>query len=293
MRPTGILLSAVFTAALFIGCSELKDENPPATQPRVNAHPAGFADPKSADFHGFAVRALKWDMSQCQQCHGLKFDGGIAERSCNTSGCHSKPGGPLNCTTCHGGTSVAPPPDVNGNTTRSARGVGAHVMHTVPNTKANVFSCGECHSVKGGVYDPGHLDSDPPAEVNFEGNIAFTATNVPGTSSYTASMPTTVPTPMYDSQSLSCSGTYCHGNFKNGNPTFAPVWTDTTGTSGACGTCHGNVNESDPARKALPKIASLGGTHPDNTNCSNCHGTFDASKHVNGKLTLFGSEISY
>ncbi|MER3525173.1 MAG: hypothetical protein C4326_14280 [Ignavibacteria bacterium] len=113
--------------------------------------------------------------------------------------------------------------------------------------------------------------------------------------------PCSKPNPAYDANTLSCASTYCHGNFKNGNPNLVPTWTDTTGAAMACGTCHGDVTKPTLAEKALPKTSAQGGTHPNSLACSSCHAdVVDANariinpvKHVNGKLNVFGFERDF
>ena len=67
---------------------------------------------------------------------------------------------------------------------------------------------------------------------------------------------------------LSCANTYCHGNIKNGNSEFAPVWNDVTNTQAACGTCHGQVVDANLR-------------------------IIDKSKHINGRLEISGASRDY
>jgi predicted CxxxxCH...CXXCH cytochrome family protein len=131
---------------------------------------------------------------------------------------------------------------------------------------------------------PGHVDTPSPAEVQFEGTLS--------------SKTTAGRTPTYNADMLACSNTYCHGNFKNGNTNYTLVWNANSISAAACGTCHGDPSKATNAEKALPKTSANGGTHPNNLACSNCHGNvvnssgniISASKHMNGKLNVFGSE---
>jgi predicted CxxxxCH...CXXCH cytochrome family protein len=118
-------------------------------------------------------------------------------------------------------------------------------------------------------------------------------TNEPTTTQYDPTLPLFVPDPQYNSADLSCSNTYCHGYFKNGNLTNTPVWTDAS--TSLCGSCHGS------GTNPLPKTSAEEGTHPNDMNCVNCHsGVVDAnqniinpSKHIDGKLNLFGNDIDF
>jgi predicted CxxxxCH...CXXCH cytochrome family protein len=106
--------------------------------------------------------------------------------------------------------------------------------------------------------------------------------------------PQYIPTPTYDSASLTCSNTYCHGFFKNGNLDNKPVWNEPS--TSQCGSCHGN-GPGNP----LPKTQSQGGSHPNSTNCANCHGgvvdqnrnIINPSKHIDGLLNIFGDDIKF
>lgn len=289
------LLSIIFTIYV-AGCSELEPniDQPPS----INTHNQGILDQSSTDFHGNLVRQNNWEMSVCKQCHGIDYDGGLVKSSCLN--CHNNPAGPENCSTCHGSeTSNAPPRDLNGNTSVTDRGVGAHQVHLEGNSKGKTLSCAECHIVPASVYVAGHIDSDSPAEVLMNNYLANLSTNGPSTSEYDPTLPLFVPNPVYNSSDQSCSNAYCHGYFKNGNLNNAPVWTNPA--SSACGTCHGDPTKPTLQEQALPKIDSEGGTHPNSLSCSECHGgVVDAnlkfinfSKHIDGRLNLFGNDIKY
>ncbi len=294
----------ILTVAVLIlggyGCADLKNGVPPATAPGVQAHGTGWLDKSSPNFHGNAIRQANWDMQSCKTCHGQQYDGGSVDVSCRT--CHTGGAGPENCSTCHGSaTNIAPPRDLSGNSLRSARGVGAHQPHVVGTSIGSIIPCGECHNVPSSVYQADHIDATPNAEVVMNAGLTHTITNEETTPTYSPGLPLYTPTPTYDPNTLTCASTYCHGTFKNGNPTFAPVWTDASGSQMACGTCHGDVTKPTLAERALPRTAALGGTHPNVLTCSNCHGDvvdanlriIDPVKHVNGRLNLFGQERDY
>ena len=265
-------------------------------------HPAGW-NSGGATFHGNFISTNAWDMRPCKTCHGEQYDGGRTEVSCRT--CHTGGSGPENCTTCHGSANPAPPRDLSGNTSRSAKGVGAHQAHLVGPLKitGTPLPCTACHDVNGAVYDPGHIDATPGAEVPMSISLARIVTNEPGTEDYDATLPLTTPNPSYTRSSATCGNTYCHGTFKNGNPGYAPVWNDTTGTQAACGTCHGDITRPTLAEKALPRtdLLSPPGTHPNVLACYGCHGDvvdqnlriIDPSKHINGRLNVYGVERDF
>jgi predicted CxxxxCH...CXXCH cytochrome family protein len=296
MKKLFIYLILLISISLYFGCSELEKD---ITEPTdVSVHGKEVLKPDSENFHGKLVKNNKWDMNLCKSCHGINYDGGITGVSCRT--CHTEPTGPENCATCHGSsTSPAPPRDLSNNTSKLERGVGAHQVHLAGNSKGRVVICSECHSVPGSLYQQGHVDTDTPAEVLMNNSLANLVTNDPTTSHYTFQLPIVNPDPLYNLASASCSNTYCHGTFKNGNTDNAPVWAEPN--TSACGTCHGDPSRSTPEERALPKTSAEGGTHPNFITCSSCHGgvvnanlqIINASKHIDGKLNLFGDDIRY
>jgi predicted CxxxxCH...CXXCH cytochrome family protein len=263
---------------LLAGCSQLKNDSAP-TAPTASVHGSGFKDSTSANFHGLVFQTtLKWNVESCKTCHGQKFDGGTAQKSC--LGCHSQANGPEACNTCHGGVNAAPPSDLSGNTQRTSKGVGAHQAHLAGGKIGAAVACNTCHAVPAKVSDVGHIN-DGVAEVKTDTTSLFYRS----AASYTAS-------------SATCASTYCHGNFPNGNNKTVS-WTDITSVNSviACGTCHGDPAKSDPEDRARPKTISQGGTHPDKgafntTHCSNCHGSVvdanlnfvNKALHINGRF---------
>ncbi|MCX6152257.1 MAG: CxxxxCH/CxxCH domain-containing protein [Ignavibacteriales bacterium] len=284
------IISFFLFGLLFLSCADIK-ENIPTSFSGVAVHSAGFAKAGNPDFHGTFIKSSNWDMKRCQQCHGIMYDGGLSKASCLT--CHNQPAGPENCATCHEDSR-----DLNGNTAITERGVGAHKVHLEGNSKGKTLSCSECHNVPVSVYQAGHID-DGKAEVMFNSFFANIITNKPSTSEYDSQLPLFEPNPQYNFTTAGCTNTYCHGTFKNGNTQNAPVWTNPS--SAACGTCHGDPTKTTIAEKALPKTQAEGGTHVNVLTCSACHGDvvnanlqfINSSKHIDGKLNLFGKDIDY
>lgn len=168
----------------------------------------------------------------------------------------------LACDACHGQDgNAAPPPDLQGNTQPSSRGVGAHRAHLVGSGFARPVTCETCHVVPEAVDDPGHADGGP-AEVVFSG--------IAGHGAATAT---------WDPGSLTCSNTWCHGGAIAGGTLTRPTWTATDGAASACGACHG----------APPPPP-----HPNAPNgCVGCHDNaapgftfYDPSRHVDGSVDL-------
>lgn len=216
--------------AFVIGCSDLNDDL--TTPGHLNIHSDGIASTDSPNFHAAKLADSNWDIESCQQCHASDYSGGTVEVSCN--GCHSNPGGPEACNTCHGSfgdvTRIAPPTDLHNNVATTHKGVGAHSSHIYDIDIAAPISCYTCHpnqTFPGQNYISSHADG-LPAEVS-----------IPG----------------YNTSTYTCSNTVCHGNFTfpkaNSTNQWAytaetitgnnatPLWTKVDGTQAACGTCHG------------------------------------------------------
>lgn len=273
--------------------------------PSIGVHVNGLNDTSSENFHGNYIQKNQWDMRPCQSCHGNKYAGGSYKYSDGSSlsptclNCHTYYGGPENCATCHGSsTSMAPPRDLNGNTSTSSRGVGAHQVHLAESQKGKTLFCTDCHNVPGDVYKSiGHIDSDGRAEVMIYSNIAKVTTNDDSSDfnffDIDSNQITYIPNPVYNLADITCSNTYCHGYFKNGNIDNKPVWNDPT--TSKCGSCHGN------ASSPLPKTIEQGGSHPNATACSVCHGgvvdanlkIINPSKHIDGLLNLAGKDVKF
>ena len=168
------------------------------------------------------------------------------------------------CDSCHGSAgNPAPPTSTTGATSTTDRGVGAHRSHLGPKTWHAEVTCDECHIVPVTTSDPGHV-GPLPAETTF-GSLAQSGGAKPKWNGAT------------------CTNVYCHGATLDGGAgsNTAPTWTAVDGTQAACGTCHG-----------LPP----GGTHPQNSQCSVCHGAVIAadggiinpSLHIDGLVQASG-----
>ncbi len=276
------------TVILFSSCSKLNDNIP--VEPKINVHPTGFSKPSSPNFHGTYLKDNNWNLKECETCHAANFSGGTTGEACTA--CHKEPGGPLACNTCHGNPNnineIAPPRDINGDTATTAPGVGAHSSHLYADSLTNNVECGDCHNVPQSVFSPGHLDSQQPAKVVLKGlataNVASNAT--------------------FNSSNLTCSNTYCHGNFVFKKDSAAAedqfaftdsemvgnnvtvTWTKVNDGQAACGTCHD-----------LPPKGHIGYQRIPVTECVVCHqgvvddqgNIIDKDKHINGKVNVRGN----
>ncbi len=256
-------------------------------------------------YHTAYMKNNGFPYNQCQDCHGASYAGGpVVDVSCMTSGCHvdntNAAKSPEACNTCHGtfraqATFVngwAPPRSIAGDTLESVVGVGAHQPH-LEGEIGKPVKCQECHTVPATLNGAGHIDPAPyRATVAFNDTLARLATG----------NGTLVPTPSYNTSAVSCASVYCHGNWKirqatsiygfmyidsvmTGNKA-TPVWNGGEAQA-ACGSCHG----LPPAGHAAAPL----------TLCYYCHtgvvdntGTIiDPTKHINGKVNVYGNEYSY
>ena len=212
---------------------------------------------------------------RCTTCHGQNYGGQGIAPSCNA--CHASAGWAnwqQSCSFCHGLVNdttkggydfalhpewSAPPYDVDGRV-KGANGpaVGAHQAHVATNAIRAPIACSECHVV--------------PATAIHTLNGSIDITFGPLSQSGQAH-------PTWNSSTLTCSATYCHGNFSYGvvqGNAASPSWGQTlTG----CTSCH----DMPPAGHMSVGSAASGcaGCHPD-TVLPN--GSIDLAKgrHING-----------
>ena len=226
---------------LAIGCSEVKDDITPA--PYVGVHPEGFGTPSSPDFHENVFRDNDWsfNLTECQKCHAADYTGGLTGVSC--LGCHAQEAGPEACNTCHGVFAdtnfTAPPLDLEDNTDKGYRGVGAHTNHVYDNSMSTNIECFECHQDSEEPIVHSHI-GPPPAKMEF-GEFTYPDSSFGS--------------PEYDFSNITCANTYCHGAFDfngiQGNNNTV-TWNSTTAKEAECGTCHGEVDMDGNMVTPLP-----------------------------------------
>ena len=258
-------LLLILVAILFNACSELDTDYQPISA-KTTVHPSGF---RSGAQHGKAIRENNWDMVECKKCHGADYAGGISMVTCNR--CHRNT--PEACNICHGGSANAAPPQA---VSESATAIGAHQPHLLGSNISAGIQCSECHIVPAKYDDPGHIDNLNTLKVHFNGSFANTITAGKNSSPITANF-------INNGQDIECANTYCHGNFTNGN-NYTPKWTKGSDEA-ACGSCH----------SLAPPLP-----HPQVMACFACHdgvvdsrmNIIDKSKHINGKLELYGESIT-
>jgi predicted CxxxxCH...CXXCH cytochrome family protein len=224
-------------------------------------------------------------MIECQKCHGNDFSGN-GSNQLNCRNCHNQAAGPLACNTCHGNfgdpTRIAPPRDINGNTSTDIITIGAHVSHLYTNNFA-VVACENCHIVPNANNVKSHFNSAKLVELDSLA-IHGIASNA-----------------LFDTISGTCSNIYCHGNFefkKSDAPSerqFAYTsdkmtgnnrtvkWTLLDGSQAPCGSCHGTTDGF---------ISPEGHIKVPIQECVACHSTvinekgeiIDKTRHINGQI---------
>jgi len=117
-----IFLLAATTLTFLVACSDPQNA-PTGVSEKVSVHESGWTAPASTSFHGAALAGKKFDASECRQCHGSQFDGGLSKVSCKT--CHASYPHPANWS-------------------------GAHTSF-IKNTNYNLNSCKGCHGQDYGI----------------------------------------------------------------------------------------------------------------------------------------------
>ncbi len=291
-----VICLIVSVGIIFNSCSKLQNSvlSPVQSQSQsgIYPHPVGWSDSASSNFHGAYfintyISTHNLDLASCASCHGNDLKGGMTKVSCYS--CHQGSDGTLACNTCHGSfLNPAPPKDLSGNSSVASPTVGAHQDHLSGNSLAPGVACSSCHAVPQAA-GPAMHPTVGNVLVIFSG-VATTETNTPGSQYYDSTQSAIIPVPTFNFETLQCSNTYCHGNFKNGD-NFTPTWKSGDSTQAACGTCHGI-----PPNTAIHQAAFYQG--PSAQDCYFCHepmmgqnGIQDSSLHVNGELELYGKSL--
>jgi predicted CxxxxCH...CXXCH cytochrome family protein len=177
-------------------------------------------------------------------CQRTSLSDGLAERQ--------------DCSACHGSSvNAAPPQALNGSSSTTDIGVGAHQAHLIAGHVAAPVPCVECHPLPADLLS--HPDMEPrPAQVVFGTRASQNDAK-----------------PKWNRDSATCN-TYCHGSTLSGaEQRSAPIWTQVDGSYRSCTSCHG-----------FPP----GGSHPTSSTCIDCHGSvagtagriIDLNRHIDG-----------
>jgi predicted CxxxxCH...CXXCH cytochrome family protein len=186
--------------------------------------------------------------------------------------------GAMTCSSCHGDATraavagadprvrFAPPTDTHGSASSAA--VGAHQAHV--NNAAGLTKpgqCAECHVVPTSI-----------PHANGVVDVQFGGRAVAGGAA-----------PAWSASSLTCSSTYCHGNFLGGK--VATMAWNGPGTS--CASCHGAPPSSGLHAKHLKEGRVCSDCHGAGYALSGSLGTVNRDTHVDGIVTLTNRVTSW
>lgn len=248
--------------ATALRCSGVYCHGYAATQP--------WNAPRSSDeacgsCHGLPPPSPHPQSANCHACHGTvtKPDRTFLNPAVHVDGRVQT--GALACNSCHGESDAgAPPPSLDGGTSREQLGVGAHQSHLRDAGIFRVVECSDCHPVPAQTIAPGHANGTV--------ELVFSGPAIAGGA-----------TPTFDG--TSCANTTCHkpdalrtGGTSTGGTHQTPVWTRVDGSQVNCYACHG-----------FPPPAP----HPQMFTCETCHQNYEGGGrfsrpelHVNGSITF-------
>ena len=252
-------------------------------------HAIGFADPRSSEFHGAALRGERWQRmldpnldGSCGRCHEgapTRPDGvtGSAGEAPACTSCHDEEHGVLSCTTCHGSAGHAYPPRAACFFGDEAGDIGAHAKHV----DDVGLDCSVCHGEH--TTDLTGIHGDGVVQVEFHD---------PRADAFPERLAGTVAS--YDSATKTCT-VGCHDR---GGDIPTPVWGADVGPlncnschhappddhyAGLCTSCHQEPNADGTALAAGPfhmdGMVELGDGSDD---CTACHGVDDEGWPVDG-----------
>lgn len=238
----------------------------------IPVHVTGIIDEASANFHPKYLKNNNKSMTECSQCHGETYSGGLVSPT---------------CANCHGTIAV----HQEGITNPSSNNFHAKYLK---NNNKSMSECSQCHgeTYTGGLVSPTCANCHNGIQVHKDG------INTPSSSDFHGK---------YIASQLgwdmrTCGG--CHAADYSGglvSPTCLTCHTQTNGPE-ACNTCHGDFN--DPSKIAPPQALNGStqttyagvGAHTahlyendlgNNVRCSTCH-KFPTSMYADGHLGTDG-----
>lgn len=285
------------------------------------AHAPGWVDPRSADFHGAALRGEGFrrmvDLAApgtCARCHAgtagtLSLPTSTAPGATACTTCHREPEGPRACSTCHGASGRAYPPRDPCFHPDEGETAGAHEAHA-----AARVDCAICHGARtvaelgDSLHGNGIVELEARARFDPTTRTCSTTCHDRGGSAPT---PTWAPianldcgacheSPPRDHYAGTCDR--CHrevtptGDALLPGPLHANGMVDIGDGSGGCGACHGEGDDPTPVTGSHASHA-----HPRLTQpfaCESCHvvpgAVMDAGHldHTEGAEVTFGALAS-
>jgi predicted CxxxxCH...CXXCH cytochrome family protein len=292
-------------------------------------HTPDIVDPRSPGWHGALLREARWapmldgeNPNACGRCHdgATSRPAGVslpAPGAPDCTSCHTEPGGPLACSTCHGdGARTYPPRDPCFFPADAP--AGAHAVHVNPSAaRSSGLPCSTCHplpppQVIGGLHGNGIVD------------VLFDPTLVAPGGSYDATTGACTvschnlggarPIPRWsDTAPLGCGDchgsppanhylgpcTNCHreanaaGTALSGGPLHLNGRVDLGDGTGGCGACHGSGDDPWPATGAHPSHETPSIAAP--IACSSCHvvpATVLDPTHLDGTVHVIFSGLA-
>lgn len=201
-------------------------------------HPAGFADPRSNDFHARALRSSRWapmlDPSRpdaCGRCHdgaptrppGARF---AARNAPSCTLCHTESQGALACGTCHGSAEQPFPP--RDSCLHPGAVTDAHAAHVRGGALGvGPLACETCHPARGPESIGRGAHGDGTVDVVFDPVRAGAGAS-------------------YDPATRTCT-VACHNH---GGARAVPAWTDRAPMG--CGDCHRAPPDRHPPGPCTP-----------------------------------------
>jgi predicted CxxxxCH...CXXCH cytochrome family protein len=301
----GFGLAPLVLAIILAGCSEKSAE------PDRKAHPTGWSDPASANFHGqfLTQRGTPDGLQACRECHGE--DNSTTATGVSCFGCHNQFPHPA-------GWSGTGTPNLHqtfiqqqGWKIESCKACHGADFHIEKEVGGQLVSCYTCHTGSSGpqgcrVCHGGANSSAPPADL-----LGGTSTDLVTVGAHQAHLEGSTL-----SAGISCSD--CHlrpsgfddpahidtltpgraevtfGALSTDSGRVTPVWNRDAGTCSSV-YCHGNFSGGDTSLAVRwtggPAEAECGSCHgmpPANPphpvtsqGCWACH-TYNAANHVNG-----------
>jgi predicted CxxxxCH...CXXCH cytochrome family protein len=172
----------------------------------------------------------------------------------------------------------------------TTRAVGAHVAHLTGTTLSDTsVACSECHAVPTSMLAHPNPAYSSPAYNGGADNIVVDMTWGPLASAGGA-------VPAWNTATLSCSTTYCHGGSLVGGSTTSPTWTGGAGQVAGCAACHG-----DPPPDAEHAFDAT--KNPTPNDCSTCHTGYNANtasprtinraQHIDGYVEIGGKSCTF
>jgi len=302
-----LIAVGLMAGMLSIGCSDKSAE------PTREAHPAGWTDTASVDFHGkyLATRGMAAGLANCRECHGP--DSSVAATGVSCYGCHNQfphPTGWSGPNTANLHQIALQKANWNMKSCQACHGTDYATVKM--KADSSLVSCITCHSSRNGpqncrVCHGSTESSAPPADL-----LGGTSTDLVTVGAHQVHL-----NGRRISTGMSCDECHAFNGFSDPNhidttsPGVAevvfgavatdsgrvsPVWDRNTGSCSSV-YCHGSFDGGRDTLKVLwtrgenqAECGSCHSTpppapHPASDRCISCH-LYTAATHVNGVVDM-------